>query len=124
MRRLHGATDTGQQWSRQLAHHHFDTDVLGRLLVFRSLDGFGILFLPDVAAYHAGVVSYRNNFSKATTSKAKSRPSTRSLKSNSIQHLRSEITAATLTGLPLFFRLPTRNSRSTLKASSVYTEVA
>ena len=85
---------------------------------------FDTIEMPDTAANRIGVVSYRSSFSTAATSRAKSRPSTRSLKASSIQHLRSEITAATLIGLSLFFRLSTRNQRSTVKALPVYMEVA
>jgi hypothetical protein len=84
---------------------------------------FGTMKTPDAAADRIGVTSYRSSFSTAATSKAKSRPSTRSLKATSIQHLRSEITATALIGLSLFFRLSTRNLCRTALALPVYMEV-
>ena len=98
-----------------------------------GLQSFDILEMPDTAANRIGVVSYRNSFKRIATSTTISITSligtsienaARTNFSLSMQHLRSEITAATLTGLPLFFRLPTRNQRSTLKALPVYMGVA
>jgi len=144
MRRLYGNTYTaGRQRSRQLAHHRFDTDVLGRLLVFRSLEAFGTIStgaavtastlrgsLPSDAKklptrllpHREAVKRYRSSLYKMAATSRTSRASTRSLKSNSIKHLLSLKVARSPQKLRASFVLADEQPRK--EAPPVYMETA
>jgi hypothetical protein len=130
MRRLYGNTYTaGRQRSRQLAHHRFDTDVLGRLLVFRPLEAFGtIKKLPIRRSPHREVVGYSSRNSATTVTaifrirlNSFSESTTSNLTKN---HLLSMKPRANPPGLALCFALVAENMPPRKKAPPVYTEVA